>query len=342
MCGGDFMSKNPEEAMDFLSYVSEVSRGWDEPNNKEMGKRPVQQMSRGGMYNLSEDMEMKPSQPNSEDFSSDDERLGSLSLRAKVINFVDYSLNQGAPVGHESTETPIGHESAWKPRPNPYQSPAQSTPTESRLTNWNTVNEKGKLPSQPHQNPKGYMKWNPKMRILQRSTCLLHSSSLAWEETDQDASEILDVLRQVKQAFLAEQVSAIIQCKSPIKYKDPWCPTISVNIGGTQVEKALLDLGASVNLLPYSYTRSWVGELKPTSITLSLADRSVKIPRRVIEDVLVQVDKFYYPVDFVVLDTDPIVKGINYVSIILGKPFLATSNQSSIVGMGSCNSLLGI
>ncbi|RVW19482.1 hypothetical protein CK203_114076 [Vitis vinifera] len=59
MCGGDFMSKNPEEAMDFLSYVSEVSRGWDEPTNREMGKRPVQQMSKGGMYNLSEDMEMK-------------------------------------------------------------------------------------------------------------------------------------------------------------------------------------------------------------------------------------------------------------------------------------------
>ncbi|RVW91890.1 hypothetical protein CK203_030211 [Vitis vinifera] len=69
-----------------------------------------------------------------------------------------------------------------------------------------------------------------------------------------------------------------------------------------------------------------LGELKPTSITLSLADRSVKIPRGVIEDVLVQVDKFYYPVDFVVLDTDPIVKGINYVPIILGRPFLATSN----------------
>ncbi|RVW30823.1 Retrovirus-related Pol polyprotein from transposon 297 [Vitis vinifera] len=175
-----------------------------------------------------------------------------------------------------------------------------------------------------------------------------------------NASEILDVLRQVKvniplldmikqvptyakflkdlctvkrglnvtkQAFLTEQVSAIIQCKSPIKYKDPGCPTISVNIGGTQVEKALLDLGASVNLLPYSvYKELGLGELKPTSITLSLADRSVKIPRGVIEDVLVQVDKFYYPVDFVVLDTDPIVKGINYVPIILGRPFLATSN----------------
>ncbi|KAL6323335.1 hypothetical protein AAG906_029342 [Vitis piasezkii] len=134
-------------------------------------------------------------------------------------------------------------------------------------------------------------------------------------------------LNVTKQAFLTEQVSAIIQCKSPIKYKDPRCPTISINIGGTQVEKALLDLGASVNLLPYSvYKELGLGELKPTSITLSLADRSVKIPRGVIEDVLVQVDKFYYPVDFVVLDTDPIVKGINYVPIILGRPFLATSN----------------
>ena len=55
-----------------------------------------------------------------------------------------------------------------------------------------------------------------------------------------------------KKSFLTEQVSAIIECKTPMKYKDPGCPTISVNIGGTCVEKALLDLGASVNLLPFS------------------------------------------------------------------------------------------
>ena len=59
---------------------------------------------------------------------------------------------------------------------------------------------------------------------------------------------------------------------------------------------------------------------------ISVADRLVKIPRGMIKDVLVQVDKFYYPVDFVVLDTDPVVKGTNYVPIILGRPFLATSN----------------
>ena len=130
-----------------------------------------------------------------------------------------------------------------------------------------------------------------------------------------------------KKAFLTEQVSAIIQCKTPMKYKDPGYPTISVNIGGTCVEKALLDLGASVNLLPYSmYQQLGLGELKPTFITLSLADRSIKIPKRTVEDVLIQVEKFYYLVDFVVLDTEPAATGANYVPIILGRPFLATSN----------------
>ena len=130
-----------------------------------------------------------------------------------------------------------------------------------------------------------------------------------------------------KKAFLTEHVSAIIKCKTLVKYKDLGCPTISVNIGGTCVEKALLDLGASVNLLPYSmYKQLGLGELKPTSITLSLVDRSIKIPKGTVEDVLMQVDKFYHPVDFVVLDTEQVAVGTNYVPIILGRPFLATSN----------------
>ena len=130
-----------------------------------------------------------------------------------------------------------------------------------------------------------------------------------------------------KKAFLIEQVSAIIQRKSPIKYKDPGSPTISVNIGGPCIDKSLLDLGASVNLLPYSvYKQLGLGELKPTNITLSLADRSVKIPKGIVEDVLVKIDKFYYPLDFVVLDTEPIANEPNHVPIILGRPFLATAN----------------
>ena len=129
-----------------------------------------------------------------------------------------------------------------------------------------------------------------------------------------------------KKAFLTEQVSAI-QSKTPVKYKDPGSLTISVNIGGTCIDKALLDLGASVNLLPSSvYKQLGLGELKPTNITLSLADRSVNIPKGIVEDVLVKVDKFYYPIDFVMLDTEPIASGPNHVPIILGRPFLVTAN----------------
>ena len=130
-----------------------------------------------------------------------------------------------------------------------------------------------------------------------------------------------------KKAFLTEHVSAIIQSKYPVKSKDPGSPTIPVNIGGNCIAKSLLDLGASVNLMPYSvYKQLGLGELKPTNITLSLADRSVKIPKGIVEDVLVKIDKFYYPVDFVVLDTEPSSNEPNHVPIILGRPFLATAN----------------
>jgi hypothetical protein len=81
-----------------------------------------------------------------------------------------------------------------------------------------------------------------------------------------------------------------------------------------------------MNLLSYSVFQSLnLGELKPTSVTLLLADRSVKVPRGIVEDVLVQVDKFIYPVDFIVLDTQP-VEACNSFPVILGRPFLATSN----------------
>ena len=121
-----------------------------------------------------------------------------------------------------------------------------------------------------------------------------------------------------------------------MNYKDPESPIISVNNGGTYIDKALLDLGASVNLLPYSvHKQLGLEELKPTNITLSLADQSVKIPKGIVEDVLVKVDKFYYLVDFVVLDTEPIAIGPNHVPIILGRPFLDTSNALTLIaGLG--------
>ena len=96
-----------------------------------------------------------------------------------------------------------------------------------------------------------------------------------------------------RKPFFTENVSAILQHNTPPKYKDPGCPTILCVLGDYRIKRALLDLGATVNLLPYSvYEELGLGELKRTKITLHLADRSINKPRGVIEDVLVQIEKF--------------------------------------------------
>ena len=105
-----------------------------------------------------------------------------------------------------------------------------------------------------------------------------------------------------KITFLTEQVSALIQHNTHPKYKDLSCPTISCIIGDHDIKQALLDLGASVNLMPYSvYLQLGLGEIKPTMVVLQLANQSIKRPKGVVEDVLVQIDKFYYSVDFLLL-----------------------------------------
>ena len=91
-----------------------------------------------------------------------------------------------------------------------------------------------------------------------------------------------------KKAFLTENLSSILQHKISLKYKELVSPTISCSIGNRTIENALLDLGASVNLLPYSvFVKLGLGELHPTSVVLQLADRSMKIPRSIVEDVLI-------------------------------------------------------
>ena len=130
-----------------------------------------------------------------------------------------------------------------------------------------------------------------------------------------------------KEAFRTEQSTSLIRNNFLSKYKAPGSPTISIVVGNSKLGHALVDLGASVNLLPYSvYVELGLGELEPTNITLQLANRSVKIPRGIVKDVLVQVDKFYFPVDFVVLDTQPVVNQGTQFPEILGRPFLATAN----------------
>ncbi|CAA3028492.1 2-alkenal reductase (NADP(+)-dependent)-like, partial [Olea europaea subsp. europaea] len=99
--------------------------------------------------------------------------------------------------------------------------------------------------------------------------------------------------RVKKTAFFTEQVSMVIEKNVLAKYKDPGCPTMSCTIGNHEFAQALLNLGASVNIMPYAiYSALGLGEIKPTSMILQLAYRSTIKPKGVVEDVLVQIDNF--------------------------------------------------
>ena len=113
--------------------------------------------------------------------------------------------------------------------------------------------------------------------------------------------------------------SAIIQKSIPEKSRDPCSFTILVTIGKLSVGKALLDLGAGINLMPLSMIKR-IGEIeiRPTRMALQPADRTIKHPYDIIEDVLVKVDKILFPVHFVVMDMDE----DNEVPLILGRPFM--------------------
>ena len=514
MCGGDFLSKHPDEAMDFLNYVAETSKGWDEPNPRDVEKMRPSAHQRGGIFALSEDMEMKaristiarkveelelkrlhevqavtentiqanpcincqPTVHRGEHYPNAPSVKDLMSEHSNVVG--QYKPQPNAPYGNTYNSNWKNHPNlSWKPNPPAYVPPgakqlfgsssqpqpsSSSSPVEqailnlskvvgnfmeeqkginvqlaqridtvestlnkridglesnlnqkidnlqysiTKINNLLEVQERGRFPSKTLPNPKGVYEVGsssnsgmdevkaiitlrsgkeieqpvpmtveetckekeaePKRVIISedpvkknmpppfpqalRSKKKIPNQAEIWEVLRQVKVNIplLDMIKQVptyakflkdlctvkkglgieKKAFLTEQVSAIIQSKTPVKYKYTGSPTISVNIGGTCIDKALLDLGASVNLLPYSvYKQLGLGELKPTNITLSLADRSVKIPKGIVEDVLVKVDKFYYPVDFVVLDTEQIASGPNHVPIILGRPFLATVN----------------
>ncbi|KAL6332569.1 hypothetical protein AAG906_008989 [Vitis piasezkii] len=406
MCGGDFMNKNPDEAFQFLDYVAEVSRSWDEPIVKEPSRdRTMNRARASGVYTLprgvqevqivndgvtqlclickstEHGVQSCPTLPTKARYESSKSIMeggnngrfnrrkpicGNRLMGSKVFNhkrvylkqdkrnedqnrinaqtsqeLVDIrttlsqlavSLSQEKGKFHSTTKNPRGVNEVSSAKEDcnavitlrngkEYEGPKDEPTVEKNVRN-----------EEASEKYEEVIVSKNKMSVS--VICL--SFTMQRHKVGDKTLEILEVLKQVKiniplldmikqvpayakflkdlctvkrriklskKAFLTEQVSAIIENKAMVKYKDPGCPTISVQIGDSFVERALLDLGASVNLLPYSiYKQLGLGELKATTITLSLADRSIKVPRGVVEDVLVQVEKFYYPVDFVVLD----------------------------------------
>ncbi|KAL6342221.1 hypothetical protein AAG906_006838 [Vitis piasezkii] len=307
--------------MDFLSYVAEVSRGWDEPNAREVGRMNSQPNifnAKAGMYTLNEGTNTKanfaamarrrmeelevqaisdtPMQAKSCSICQSFEHLVEecptmpamremFGDQANVIG--QFKPNNNAPYSNTYNSNWRNHPNfSWKPRASQYTQPGQAimnlkeqeleTEAEKEKKEENKGKKKGSSTTKEDLEAKGNEK--PERTINQEEVIKKHMpppfpQALHGKRGINYASEILEVLRQVK--------------ASPMKYKDPGCPTISLMIGDVCGE-SFVGLGSKY--------------------------------------VLVQVDKFYYPVDFVVLDTNPVAKGTNYIPIILGRPFLATSN----------------
>ncbi|XP_061344027.1 uncharacterized protein LOC133290002 [Gastrolobium bilobum] len=128
-------------------------------------------------------------------------------------------------------------------------------------------------------------------------------------------------LEEYETVALTQESSQYYLNQLPPKLKDPGSFTIPCTIGNQYVGNALLDLGSSINLIPKSIFRKLgIGEARPTTVTLLMADRSITYPEGKIEDVLVRVDKLIFPADFIVLDFE----ADREVPIILGRTFLAT------------------
>ena len=110
-------------------------------------------------------------------------------------------------------------------------------------------------------------------------------------------------LEDYETVTMSEECSAILQKKLPSKLKDPGSFPIPCAIGNAVFERALCDLSASFNLMSWSiFKKLKLGEALPTTVTLQLADWSLTHPHCIIEDVLVKVDKFIFPTDFIILD----------------------------------------
>ncbi|XP_074270755.1 uncharacterized protein LOC141594650 [Silene latifolia] len=138
--------------------------------------------------------------------------------------------------------------------------------------------------------------------------------------------------KSMKKVRASEHVSAIFQKRLPQKCSDPGMFTISCKIGDLDCQHAMLDLGASINVLPnYLYESLKLGPLKPTRTVIFLADRSNIYPKGIVEDVLVKVGEMLFPADFYVIEMEP-EKGST--PILLGRPFMRTSNTKIDVSNG--------
>ncbi|KAK8990225.1 hypothetical protein V6N11_008931 [Hibiscus sabdariffa] len=133
-------------------------------------------------------------------------------------------------------------------------------------------------------------------------------------------------IEEFETAAATETCLALMHNKVPTKKADPWSFTIECSIGHNYSAKTLCDPSASINLMPkFVFQKLGIGEAKPTTVMLKLADHSFVQLEGKIEDIVVRIDKFIFPADFLILDCE----ADENAPIILGRPFLSTSRATT-------------
>ncbi|CAL8993318.1 unnamed protein product, partial [Prunus brigantina] len=165
-------------------------------------------------------------------------------------------------------------------------------------------------------------------------------SRLSKSKKDQGFDEIMETFKKVQ--INIPLLNAIARIPKYAKFLKDLCTNKRRFKEHEQValseefQKALLDLGASINLMPYHvYEKLNLGELQATSVSIQLADRTIRYPKGILEDVLVKVEELILPADFLVLEMEEAPIHDNQLPLILGRPFMATAGAIIDVKKGT-------
>ncbi|KAJ9168498.1 hypothetical protein P3X46_020013 [Hevea brasiliensis] len=183
-----------------------------------------------------------------------------------------------------------------------FESQAEKKEGEAKKDQEEEAGKKKKLP-EPYQTPLPFPQRFQKAKLDKQFGKFLEMPSYA-----KFLKEILSKKRKLDDygtIALIEKCSAVLQNKLPPKLKDPGSFSIPCLIGNKKIDKALCDLRASMSLMPLSICKKLeIIELRPTTISLQLADRAVKYPVGILENIPIKVCKFFIIVDFVILEME--------------------------------------
>ncbi|XP_061366453.1 uncharacterized protein LOC133309678 [Gastrolobium bilobum] len=317
VAGGTIGRKKATETLELIDYMARN-------DNASTEAHPVQptQPKRGIIQLGNNDASLAEQKMISQQLASLNTKLDRMQISSKVNVFnCEYCKEP-----HETNECPTFNEAEpfqvngvwYDPRPPQDTQSYQRNQNGGQLSRQLAERAQGQFPGDTIMNPKADYK-----SIVTRSRIVI---------TPQDKPKLVQH-EKVEEAPASEKEEPARQDKEEAKEKAVEAPKqpMDFSLGNTNVGRALCDLGASINLMLLSIYKSLgITELKPTMVSLQLADRSLRRPNGIIEDVLVKVDKFIFLADFIVLDMEE----ESEMPLLLGRPFLASARAMIDVEQG--------